>query len=173
MDKWEVYPIKVLSMAPLVMVTLPMLSSLSSGGVVAGPRHPPPLVVTSLDSIDPSREWSLSSPTFLPSGQPLRWMTLSANGDTHTDFGLHHLHPQEIGSQTDAGIGQAGSPGPTDPSLLRPSSVAPSSTWVLLPFCTWTPLIASFWRHHPHVQDRGSSRMKSDLYTLVLGDVPL
>jgi hypothetical protein len=30
MDKWEDYPIKVLDMAPLIMVTLPMVSSFSS-----------------------------------------------------------------------------------------------------------------------------------------------
>jgi hypothetical protein len=43
MDKWEDYPIKVLDIASLIMVTLPMVSSLSSGGVLAGPRCPPPL----------------------------------------------------------------------------------------------------------------------------------
>jgi hypothetical protein len=77
MDKWEDYPIKVLDMLPLIMVTLPIVSSFSSGGVVAGPRRPPPLVVASLDSSDPSCEWSLSSPTSLACGRPPWRMALS------------------------------------------------------------------------------------------------
>jgi hypothetical protein len=66
-----------------------------------------------------------------------------------------------MGDRTNARMRQAGQPRPTSPSPLRPGSVAPSSTRVLFPFCTWTPLIASFWRRHPRIQDRGSSRMKS------------
>jgi hypothetical protein len=47
MDNSVDYPIKVLGIAPLIMVTLPTVSSLSSGGFVPGPRRPPPLVVAS------------------------------------------------------------------------------------------------------------------------------
>jgi hypothetical protein len=150
MDKWEVYPIKALSMAPLIMVTLPIVSSFSSGGAVAGPRCPPPLVVASLDSIDPSHEWSLSSPTSLPCGLPLRRMAMSpAIGSTHNDLGLHHLHSQEMGGRTDARRGWAGRPGPIGPDPLRLGSVSPSSMWVLSSFWPWTALIASFWQCLP------------------------
>jgi hypothetical protein len=55
-DKLEVYPSKALSMAPLIMVTLPVVSSFNSKGAVAGHQCPPPLVVTSLDSMNLSRE---------------------------------------------------------------------------------------------------------------------
>jgi hypothetical protein len=50
------YPIKALSMALLIMATLLIVYFFSSEGVVAGPRHPPPLVVASLDLSDPSCE---------------------------------------------------------------------------------------------------------------------
>ena len=86
-----------------------------------------------------------------------------ANGGASTYLGLHHLHAQEMGGRTDVGMGQDGRPGPTGPSPFRPGSVAPSHTWVLLPFCTLPPSLASFWRCHPRVQDRGSSRMKFGL----------
>jgi hypothetical protein len=78
-----------------------------------------------------------------------------ANGGAHTCLGLHHLHAQIVGGRTDTRMGQVGRPRPTGLGPFQPSLVAPSSTWVLLPFCTWTPLIASFWRRHPRVQDRG------------------
>jgi hypothetical protein len=132
-------------MEPLIMVTLPMVSSSSSGGVEARPWRPPPLVVASLDSIDPPREWSLSRPTSLPCGCP---------------FGLNHLHAQEMGSRTDTRNRCADRLGPTGTGPLRSGSVTPSSTWVLLSFWTWTPLIALFWQRHPCVQDVRSSRMK-------------
>jgi hypothetical protein len=77
MDKWEDYPIKALSIAPLIMVTLPTVSSFSSGCVVVGPRRSPPLVVAYFESSDPPREWSLSSPSFLACGWPLSRMALS------------------------------------------------------------------------------------------------
>jgi hypothetical protein len=164
MDKWEDYPVRVLGIAPLIMVTLSTVSSFSSGGVVVGPRRPPPLVVASFESGDPPREWSLSYPSSLACGWPLARMALSsANGGGHTELGLHHLHAQEMGGRTDVGMGQSDRPGPIDPSPFRPGSVAPSHTWVLLPFCTLPPSLASFWRHHPRVQDRGSSRIKFGL----------
>jgi hypothetical protein len=53
MDRREDYPIKALSMASLIMVTLPTVSCFFSRDVVAGPLHPPPLMVASLDSSDP------------------------------------------------------------------------------------------------------------------------
>jgi hypothetical protein len=33
-------------------------------------------------------------------------LSLSANGGTHTDLGLHHLHAQEMGGRTASGMGQ-------------------------------------------------------------------
>jgi hypothetical protein len=168
MDKWEFYPIKVLSIAPLIMVTLPTVSSFSFRDVVVGPRHPPTLVVASLDLIDLSREWSFSSLTSISCGWPLGRMAPSANAGAHNFLVLYHLHAQEMGGRTDAGMARA-----ADPSPLWPGSVAPSSTWVLLTFCTWTLLIASFWRCHPHIKDRGSSRMKSGPSPLILRDAPL
>jgi hypothetical protein len=52
----------------------------------------------------------------------------------------------------------ADQPKPISARLSRPSH-----TWVLLPFYNLPPSLASFWRHHPRVQDRGSSRMKLGL----------
>jgi hypothetical protein len=36
----------------------------------------------------------------------------------------------------------------------------------------FSPWFVSFWGRHPRSQDRGSSRMKSELYVLLLGDDP-
>jgi hypothetical protein len=70
--------------------------------------------------------------------------SLSANGGAHTNLGLHHLHAQEMGNRIDVGMGQAGRPASTGPSPFRPGSVAPSHTWVLLPFCTLPPHLHHF-----------------------------
>jgi hypothetical protein len=43
-------------MEPLIMVTLLMVYSFNSKGAVTGPQRPPPLVVTSLDKMNFSRE---------------------------------------------------------------------------------------------------------------------
>jgi hypothetical protein len=70
--------------------------------VVVGPRHPPSLVVTSLDSMNLSHKWSVPSPTSLSlsCGRLLGWMAMfSTNGGTHNDLGLRHLHGQEIGGE--------------------------------------------------------------------------
>jgi hypothetical protein len=84
--------------------------------------------------------------------------SLPANGGAHTCLGLHHLHTQEMGDRTPQEWAR-----PADPGSSRPGSVAPSLPWVLLTSCTLPPSIASFWQCHPHVQDRGSSHMKSGL----------
>jgi hypothetical protein len=96
------------------------------------------------------------------------WTASWANGSplnvgAPTCLGLHRLHAQEMGGRTDDRMGQAGRPRPTGLSPFWPSSAAPSLPWVLLTLCTLPPSIASFWRCHPHVQDRGSSRMKFGL----------
>jgi hypothetical protein len=77
MDKWEDYPIKVLGIAPLIIVMLPPVSSFSFGGVLARPRRPPPLVVASFESSDPPCEWSPSSSLSLACWRPLGRMALS------------------------------------------------------------------------------------------------
>jgi hypothetical protein len=84
--------------------------------------------------------------------------SLSVNGGAHTYLGLHHLHAQEMGDRTASGMGQADWP-------------RPISAWFSCPFAHVGPLailhfapsLASFWRHHPRVQDRGSSHMKFGL----------
>jgi hypothetical protein len=63
------------------------------------------------------------------------WMTFQVNGSpsandgANINLGLHHIHAQEMGDRTDVGIGQAGRPGPTEPSPFHHGSIAPSHTW--------------------------------------------
>jgi hypothetical protein len=64
----------------IVMVTLPTVSSFSSGGAVAVPRRRPPLVVASMDSMNLSHEWSLSRPTSLPCWWCTRCLVAAAHG---------------------------------------------------------------------------------------------
>jgi hypothetical protein len=82
-------------------------------------------------------------------------LSLSANGGASTYIGLHHLHAKEMGGRTANWADRLG------PSLL--GSVAPSLPWVLFGIFQFPPSITWFWWCHPHVQDRGSSRMKSCL----------
>jgi hypothetical protein len=60
----------------------------------------------------------------------------SANGGASTYLGLKDLHAQEMGGQTNPGVGQVGRPRPTDPVPSWPGSVAPSLPWVLMSLCT-------------------------------------
>jgi hypothetical protein len=118
-------------------------------------------------------DWSFPRMIFLLSNLYLLWMTSWANGSLCECwcpqlFSVVSSSRSRNGGRTDAGMARA-----ADPSPLWPGSVAPSSTWVLLTFCTWTLLIASFWRCHPHIKDRGSSRMKSGPSPLILRDAPL
>jgi hypothetical protein len=170
MDKWEVYPIKVLSIALLIMVTLLIVSSFNYGGTVAGPQRPLPLVVGSLDSMNLSRKRSLqfsTSTTYLPCGRPLRYIALSlTNG-----LGLSSRSRWK-GGRTDTRMGWVGCPWPIGLGPIWPGSVAPSSMLMLSSSSTEYPLIMSFWCHHPRDQDRRPSRMNSDLYVLVLEDDP-
>jgi hypothetical protein len=159
MDKWEDCPIKVLGIAPLIMVTLRTVSSFSSGGVMAGPRRPPPLVVASFNKSDPPNKWSLSSPSSLACGWPLGRMAPSL-------YEWRRLHGSMVASSSHSRNGAEPTQEwarPTDRGPSRPGSVAPSLPWVLLTFCTLSPPIASIWRHHPHVHDIWSSHMKFGL----------
>jgi hypothetical protein len=144
-DKWEDYPIKVLDMAPLIMGTLPTVSSFFSTCVLRVER-----------SI--SEDLPLLS---LASGWPL-----GANGSLSCE--RRHLHKLRVeghsgarkrGAEPTPEVGQAG-PGP-GPS--RPGSVAPLLPWVLMYLYTLSPPFALFWWCHPHVQDGGSPCMKSGL----------
>jgi hypothetical protein len=105
------------------------------------------------------------------------WTTSRANLSLSLSLSLslcEWLHPPVLrvasssssrtGGLTDLKMGQAGRPGrPIGLGPSQPASVAPSPTWVLLAFCTLSPSIASYWRCHPRVQDRGFSRTKFGL----------
>jgi hypothetical protein len=92
---------------------------------------------------------SRANSSLSPNGFP------SANGGASTSLGLKHLHAQEMGGQTDPGMGQA--------SRLKPilarfgCPFAHISPLVIMHF---PPPFAPFWRCHPHIQDGGSFRMK-------------
>jgi hypothetical protein len=58
---------------------------------------------------------------------------------------LRHLHAQEmLWGRIDVGMGQAGRPWPTGPSPFLLGSVTPLHTWIVLPFFTLAPSLASF-----------------------------
>jgi hypothetical protein len=89
MDKWEDYPIKVLGIAPLIMVTLPSVSSFSS---------------TSGCFLRVERSFSrtISLLFSLACGWPLGRMALClANGGASSNLGLKDLRVQEKGGRTD------------------------------------------------------------------------
>jgi hypothetical protein len=150
MDKWEDFPIKVLDMALLIMVTLPTVSSffptcgcfLRVGRSSSGDL--PPL----------SSLWMASRCEWLP---PCKWQCLQ---------GFRVEDPsgaRKGGAEPTPGVGQVGRLGPTGLGPSRPGSVAPSLPWVLMWLCTLPPPFASFWRWHPRVQDGGSPCMKFGL----------
>jgi hypothetical protein len=137
MDRWEDYPIKVLDMAPLIMVTLPMVSSLfSTWGCF----------------IRVERSFSKDLPPLslsLACGWPL-----DANGSLYCEWRRLHKLRDENPSGTRKG-------GRTDPrsGVRSPFSLL----WVLMSLYTLPPPLALFWRCHPHVQDGGSPCVKSGL----------
>jgi hypothetical protein len=150
MDKWEDYPIKVLHIAPLIMVMLPTVSSFfSTCGCFlqdgrSSSRDLPPLSLAC--------GWPLGANGSLP-----------ANGSTSKTLGLKILRVHGKGGSNQPSVGQAGRLGPTGPGLSQPGSVAPSLPWVLRWLCTLLLPFAWFWRCHPHVQDGGSPCMKFGL----------
>jgi hypothetical protein len=133
MDKWQDYPIKVLDIAPLIMVTLPTVSSFffTSGCFLRD-------------------GWS-SSGDLLPLSLACGWPP-GANGSPlcewrHLqDFRVENPSGARKGGEPTLGMGQDGRPGPTGPGPLRPGSVAPSLPWVLMHLCTLPPPLALFWR---------------------------
>jgi hypothetical protein len=150
MDKWEDYPIKVLDIAPLIMVTLSTVSSFFStcGCFLRDGR-------SSSEDLPP-----LSLACGWPpgaNGSP------SASGGASRTLGLKILWVQ-------------GKVGRTDPRSRpgwltwadRPGSISarfgrPSLPWVLRWLCILPPPLALFWRCHPRVQNGGSLCMKSGL----------
>jgi hypothetical protein len=154
MDKWDDYPIKVLDMAPLRMVTLPMVSSFFS---TCGCFH----------RVERSFSRTISLLFSLACGWPPGRMALClANGGTSSNLGLKDLGCKKREAEPTPRVGQAGRLGPTGPGPSRPGSVAPSLPWVLMYLCTLPPPLAPFWWCHPHVQDGGSPCMKSSLLHL-------
>jgi hypothetical protein len=150
MDKWEDYPIKVLDIAPLIMVTLTTVSFFfSTCGCFLRDGGPPP-------------EISLLS---LACGWPLgaNGSLSFANGGASRTLGLKILRVQGKGAEPTPGVGQASRLGPTGPGPSRPGSVAPALSWVLRWLCTLPLPFAWFWRCHPRVQDGGSPCMKFGL----------
>jgi hypothetical protein len=149
-NKWEDYPIKVLEMAPLIMVTLLMVSSFFS---------------TCGCFLRVERSFSEDLPTLsLACG----W-SLGVNGSLYCEWWrLHELRVEgpsgaKSGAEPTPVVGQAGRLGLTGPGPSLPGSVTPSLLWVLMCLCTLPPPFALFWRCHPHVQDGGSPYMKSSL----------
>jgi hypothetical protein len=150
MDKWDDYPIKVLDMTPLIMVTLPTVSSLfSTCGCFL------------------RDEWSSSEdlpPLSLACGWPL-----GTNGSLFWEWRcLHELRVEDPsgarkGGRTDPGSGPgrpawADRPRPIPARLGRPFAPVGPQTFMHL-----APLLALFWRCHPRVQDGGSFCMKFGL----------
>jgi hypothetical protein len=141
-NKWQDYPIKVLDMAPLIMVTLSTVSSFFS-------------TCGCFLRVEQSFSEDLP-PLSLPCGWPL-----GANGSLYCEWWrLHELRVEGPSGARKGGLNRAGRLGPTGPGPSQPGSVAPSLPWVLM--CLWTlpPPFALFWRCHPHVQDEGSPCMK-------------
>jgi hypothetical protein len=147
MDEQGDYPIKVLDIAPLIMVSLPTVSSLFStwGCFLRGGRSPsrdlPPL--------------SLS----LACGWPPR-----ANGSPSVEWRrLQGFRVEDPSGARKGGPNRPPGWAPTGPGPSRLGSVAPSLLWVLRWLCTLPPPLAWFWRCHPRIQNGGSLRMKFGL----------
>jgi hypothetical protein len=110
MDKWEDYPIKVIDMAPLIMVTLPtVFSFFSTCGCFLrdGPSSSGDLPPLSLAS-----GWPLSAN-----------VSLSANGGAPGTKGWRSFGCKERGAEPTRELGQAGRLGPArSPLRSRGSS---------------------------------------------------
>jgi hypothetical protein len=151
MDKWEDYPIKVLDMAPLIMVTLPTVSSSFS---------------TCGCFLRVERSFSEDIPPLsLACGWPL-----SANGSLCCKW--RHLHELRVEDPLGARKGGPnrppewdrpaglGWPAQAHPGLVRSPLRSRGSSCI---YALCPPPLALFWRCHPRVQDGGSPCMKSGL----------
>jgi hypothetical protein len=140
MDKWEDYPIKVLDMAPLIMVTLPTVSSLFStcGFFLRVERSSS----EDLHSLSLTCGWPLGANGSLP-----------ANGGTSTNLGLKILRVQgKGGGRSDAGTGPgrpawADRPRPITALLGRP--FAPVGPHAFIHFAPSTCTILTMSSSHP------------------------
>jgi hypothetical protein len=162
MDKWEDYPIKVLDMALLIMVTIPTVSSFFStcGGFLR---------------VERSFSRTISLLFSLDCGWPLGQMALYfANGGGSSNLGLKDLRVQEKGDRTDprsrAWPANLGRPAQAHPSPVR-SPIRSRGSSRIYALC---PL------HLHHFDDVIlASKMEVLLawspvfYTSILGDVPL
>jgi hypothetical protein len=152
MDKWEDYPIKVLGIAPLIMVMLSTVSSFSSTcGCFLRVERSFSRTISLLFSL--SSLWTASQANG----------SLPANSGASTHLGLKGLHAQEKGGPN-RHYGGPGRPAWADwprPILARfGRPFAPVGPHVFMHFA---PPFAPFWRCHPRVQDEGSPCMKSGL----------
>jgi hypothetical protein len=161
MDKWEDYTIKLQDMAPLIMVTLPMVSSIFStcGCFLRDER--------SISEDLP--------PLSLACGWPL-----GANDSLFCEWRcLHKLRVEDPsgarkrGAEPTPGVGQAGRLGPTSPGPSRPDSIAPSLPWVLMCLCTLHPPFSLFWNVILASKMEVLLAWSSVCYASILGDVPL
>jgi hypothetical protein len=139
----------VLDMAPLIMVTLPMVSSFSTCGCF--------LQVGRSSSGD-------LPPLSLACGWPLGVNgSLFANGGASRALGLKIIRVQGRGGRTDYWSGP-GRPSWDDRPRHIPARFgrpfAPVGPHVIMYFA---PPFASFWRCHPRAQDGGSPCMKFSL----------
>jgi hypothetical protein len=159
MDKWEDYPIKVIDMAPLIMVTLRWCL-------------PPPLVGASFELGDPPPKISLLS---LACGRPL-----GANGSLYCEW--RRLH--ELRVQDPSGARKEGPNRPWD--WARPAGLGRSAQ--AHPGPAWSPLrsrgsscISALCPLHSHHFDDVMLASKMEVlltwipffYASILGDVPL
>jgi hypothetical protein len=142
MDKWEDYTIKVLIMAPLIMVSLPTVPSFFStrGCFLRGGWSP---------SGDPPPLSSLWMAFWC------EWLSPLSNG------GAQAFRVQDPSGARKTGLNRPPKwAGPAGLGPPRPGSVTPFAPWVLMHLCTLPPPLAWFWWCHPRVQDGGSLRMK-------------
>jgi hypothetical protein len=147
MDKWEDYPIKVLGIAPLIMVTLPTVSSFSS-------------TCGCFLRVERSSSRTISLLLSLACGWPLGRMDLPlANGGASSNLGLKDLRVQEKGGRTDPRSGPsrpawADRPKPIPARFGRP--FAPVGPYVFMHFspstCTILTMSSSRsrWRFSLH-----------------------
>jgi hypothetical protein len=135
----------VLDIAPLIMATLPTVSTFFStcGCFLRGGWSPsgdlPPLSLAC--GWPPSTNGSL----------PPEWRRLQG-------FRVENPLGARKGAEPSSGVGRAGRPRPTSARFGRPSL-----PWVLMHLCTLPLPLARFWRCHPRVQVGGSSCMKFGL----------
>jgi hypothetical protein len=146
MDEREDHPIKVLVIAPLIMVSLPTVSSFFStrGCFLRGgwspTGDPPPISLAC--GWPPGANDSLF----------LCWRRLGA------------FRVEDPSGTRKAGPNQPPEwAGPTGLGPPRPGRSPLSLPWVLMHLCTLPPTLAWFWRCYPRVQDGDSLCMKSGL----------